>query len=1722
MASQKTLKLYVYVDGVNDVPFYGSDAGVYEEFITLNGENFITSDGFVFNVRNVNEQVEIGSFRYDAKRMGSAPTLTFTLMYPECLDAFWNDDVYALFNGERHFLKQTPTSSKNNDDNRYKHEVELIAERRILEDTYFYDAVVGDPQANDRPVTNSTKFFFYGNLEQFAQRMNASLQYTKLQKVNEDETIDGYHIVIDPEISTGEKQIAFDEAFFFQALQESYNTFGIPFYFVGKEIHLGFTNNVIDETIEYGADNALLSVTKTNANFKLVNRASGYGSTENIPYYYPNNSPKGEIEAEVVTTSNDFSVSIEDHEKYSNEISLDATLHYQGEQYTIISGKESLNENRRREANLPNYTYTDSVHLVVNAPNKTSFDISPYGTLVSIEEGTTASTVELDKSNVQTSLFVTLYEDGDKWYQKKIGERMLVEDAGSFFVELPKAGRYRIELSFQFVHPYYRDLKNTIYVTTNINCFLSDGSGWRLDGKKVDLGDIGLSYSGQPNIGDTITQRLVKRTKVSDTLQPSIYRATDGAERFYNAINYPFTPEEGYVLQYAEYIGEDGLVHNDLYKKDNGEYLVFVNPYVEGHPKEHVFSVEDIKPTIEEMTNNILAYTEEDDDGNVTNIYQRIDMFSEFAYDRDDNDETYIDDNGNIAFKHPYFFGKLRKLNFNLFECAIEDQPMAISMTSGHCGACTFEIGVSEEYPNQNPVQIDENGNLVYDGDGRVLCGLEDFQPLVRPQDEQQDTENYEVWIALKKEESTYGILMPKAPKYEDETLIESGHRPKSCTSANANDGDTFVIIGIKLPDEYIEFAERKLEKKIIQYITENNNEKFNFSVNFSRIFLEENEDILNNINENARFTLRYNGNDYLVYVSSFSYSFSEGDILPNITVELDNTLTIAQGVLQQAIDSVKSDVAKAINGIDVAAIGSRFFLRKDTDDIADGVIGFRKGVIFGNGGDVTVNSDGSAKLTIDYLEVTKKATFTSLEIQERNHVGGQILITPASMVCSNVEEYDGYYRCYMETQGEGGEEIFNTFAVDDQAICQTFNAWGSKYYWRLVVGIGDNYIDLSKVDGEYDEESDAPSVGDKIIQLGNRSNTARQAAQVLSSHGEDSPSFIMYNGINSFSLDGKEVTGILWNPETQEPQMYSYGSFFFGDRTTDENGNLLGDFITFQKKKGETEKTLHINANVTIGEDSSGLTNLSEWAEKQEQLDTASSTASFASESVGALQQDFSDAVARYDQSLIEINEKLDGVVESFFDDYTPTRTNEPAATWITEGTEADHVGDTFTNTALEGDDAGKSWRWLLQDDETYNWQQIADSDAAKALALAGQAQTTANGKSTTFLVKPNRAYGIGDMWIVRDDYIPNGYRVGDILTSSSESSTYVESHWSKVIRYTDDTKANEVDQRITDDFDYLRETFGKTVDVDGVLMSKMVAVKNSLEQVEAFLNGSEYYSDSTHGKLILAGGIPETSESGSTDLEDRAKEAATRIYEDGTTYTNKMVLDDGCSIGDDLNITAYTDTEGVRKATIKAGIAASYDNNFTVTKYVGLNEQGIRTEGLSNRGTEEVIMMGDFCAGYAMKISVGSESAFRCNDYGKDVGLFVDVADGYSILSPQGMFAGLRPKIRVITTPNTTSRPYELNEFDHTIVIHYSTEGANFYLKLPDEPQEGQEYVIMTTDQDTRVIINTIKTVYNVTDGETTEQPTFTGTARKKINFVYSSGSGEGYWYLVYEYYS
>lgn len=215
-------------------------------------------------------------------------------------------------------------------------------------------------------------------------------------------------------------------------------------------------------------------------------------------------------------------------------------------------------------------------------------------------------------------------------------------------------------------------------------------------------------------------------------------------------------------------------------------------------------------------------------------------------------------------------------------------------------------------------------------------------------------------------------------------------------------------------------------------------------------------------------------------------------------------------------------------------------FLRKDKEDqtnfllkLLGGIItnnieseGFTTGAL-GAGFTLKIDENGRSYLEVDYALFRRSATFVELLIQSLRHVGGQIMLTPASMHCIRVEEQADSYRCYFEST-DGDRTIANEFVVSDQARSQTFNIKEgvhenvkNTYYWRLVTAVGDDYIDLSKTD--CDAGSGVPSEGDDIVQLGNRTDEERQAAIILSSYGNDAPYFKLYKGIDSYDLTGKE-----------------------------------------------------------------------------------------------------------------------------------------------------------------------------------------------------------------------------------------------------------------------------------------------------------------------------------------------------------------------------------------------------------------------------------------------------------------------------------------------------------------------------------------------------------------------------------------------------------------------
>lgn len=261
----------------------------------------------------------------------------------------------------------------------------------------------------------------------------------------------------------------------------------------------------------------------------------------------------------------------------------------------------------------------------------------------------------------------------------------------------------------------------------------------------------------------------------------------------------------------------------------------------------------------------------------------------------------------------------------------------------------------------------------------------------------------------------------------------------------------------------------------------------------------------------------------------------------------------------------------------------SKYFLRKDKEDTANGLITFLKGLLIGkNGSGITVLENGMSQAVVDYLYVKVKAVFDELEVKKKTYVGGEQVISHAGMKCNRVDELDNVYRCYFKEE-EDGIEIENQFTPGSLAIAQECNIKtgvshhvGNRYYWRLVTAVGENYIDLSKTVCDPNVENDVPVAGDDIVGLGHKTDITRQAAIILSSVNEVSPSIIMYQGINDFTLTGKDVISFDFDRSTGKARMKVYGDTYIGDKdrttymeyTQDKGVDIKG---MFHIEKGST-----------------------------------------------------------------------------------------------------------------------------------------------------------------------------------------------------------------------------------------------------------------------------------------------------------------------------------------------------------------------------------------------------------------------------------------------------------------------------------------------------------------------------------------------------------------------
>ena len=248
----------------------------------------------------------------------------------------------------------------------------------------------------------------------------------------------------------------------------------------------------------------------------------------------------------------------------------------------------------------------------------------------------------------------------------------------------------------------------------------------------------------------------------------------------------------------------------------------------------------------------------------------------------------------------------------------------------------------------------------------------------------------------------------------------------------------------------------------------------------------------------------------------------------------------------------------------------------------------FEKGIL-GNGFGMWTDADGRSYAEFDYLDIRRAATFRNISILELKHIGGELGLTAGAMQVSKVERLGGIYRCYFDTT-DGKRTVYQEFVAGDQARCQQFRPKAdksgmltTKYYWRLVTAVGNDYIDLSISD--CDTGSSEPEVGDNIIQLGYRGtdHPERQSAVILSAVTFDAPSQKFYQGINSYNLTNRLVKDEGYDSSTGVFHTNVYGNAYIGNKD-------VTDFFEYKNGKATFSGEAHFKQGSTGGENIQGI----------------------------------------------------------------------------------------------------------------------------------------------------------------------------------------------------------------------------------------------------------------------------------------------------------------------------------------------------------------------------------------------------------------------------------------------------------------------------------------------------------------------------------------------------
>lgn len=309
---------------------------------------------------------------------------------------------------------------------------------------------------------------------------------------------------------------------------------------------------------------------------------------------------------------------------------------------------------------------------------------------------------------------------------------------------------------------------------------------------------------------------------------------------------------------------------------------------------------EEIKPTLKGLTAQDLTEAgynitlPEGDSGKLDAVAQGAPMTG---------DNGTLDENGELPKERATFVIVIKNIGFDINDVLLPGEKAKIAFSSGACAGREFEISKCE---------------------------------LMTPTGLNPYWENHHCYIltCLRVIDSDIQLAFP----YE---------------SFPVSNGDEFTLVGIKLPDVYIQAAEQKLLRKATEWLASNSRPAPTIQPEIDNIYLKRNPDIAKQLIEGKRIII--DDEDLGITITSTISNLKircDSDDIPQyeITLSEDSTETFAERVTREAAESTLQNKTSTANiKALVEAFGADRFLSKVKQDTAQQSIKFLKGFTAGN-----------------------------------------------------------------------------------------------------------------------------------------------------------------------------------------------------------------------------------------------------------------------------------------------------------------------------------------------------------------------------------------------------------------------------------------------------------------------------------------------------------------------------------------------------------------------------------------------------------------------------------------------------------------------------------------------------------------------------------------------------------------------------------------------------